>query len=229
MINILKNYLNKTKFLIRDNITLSKIYYIITYAIKYKKTYYNLEYYVNNDVNHSLSNKFIKKTFAPILNNYIDKIYKNKFKDFTKIRYKKIKKFQKNKLRDFQAKAVSVLDIGCGNNRLYKYLKNDKAELIGIDPVYQISKSCTSNNKFFRCDISDISGKFDIIIFYGSFKIIFKQYKFKIFDILKNLSNKDTLVVCFNNKYVDLTNYEKIRIIKDPILNSNKFEVFKML
>jgi len=205
---------------IRDNKLFSRIYFNLCFLLRYKKIYYNTEYYSNDDVDHSLSNKFIRKTFAPIINKYINNIYN--------IRSKKIRKTQ------YKIKPISVLDVGCGNNRLFKYLDNKKADFIGIDPLDQINEKFIYNSKFFQCNINHIKGKFDLIIFFGSFRIIYKQSKFRLFEILKNLSNKDTVIICFNAGYYKFSQNmkwrgTKIKLINDSILNQNKFSVFKIL
>lgn len=229
------NYLvSKIKVLIRDNKILSKIYFFIGFFFKFNKIYYNTEYYIKDNVSHNLSNKFIRNIFAPIINQYIKRIHNIKLRRLKKTRQINIQNQTKAKEErerfELKNKSVSVLDVGCGNGRLFKYLDNKKADLIGIDPLDQISEKFIYNNKFFKCDINSIKGKFDLIIFFGSFRIIYKQHKFRIFKILKNLSNKDTVIICFNAGYVDLNNHNMtIKLIKDSILNKNKFTVFKML
>ena len=232
MVNRGKYLVLKIKVLIRDNKILSKIYFFICFFFKYNKIYYNAEYYIKDDVSHNLSNKFIRNIFAPIINQYIKRIYNIKLRRLKKTRQINIQNQTKAKEESFELKnkSVSVLDVGCGNGRLFKYLDNKKADLIGIDPLDQISEKFFNNNKFFKCDINSIKGKFDLIIFFGSFRIIYKQHKFRIFKILKNLSNKDTVIICFNAGYADLNNHKMtIKLIKDSILNKNKFLVFKML
>jgi len=207
---------------IKDKKLLSRIYFNLCFFLRYKKIYYNTEYYLNDDVDHSLSNKFIRLTFAPIIKKYINNIYN--------VRLKKIKKTQ------YKIKPISVLDVGCGNSRLFNYLDNKRADFIGIDPLDQISGKFFYNSKFFKCNINNIKGKFDLIIFFGSFRIIYKQFKFRLFEILKNLSNKDTVIICYNAGYYKFKQKNetggggiKIELIKDSILNQNKFTVFKIL
>lgn len=133
------------------------------------------------------------------MNNY-DK-FAEKFNQTRQYNWPEFKYFDKYIKDD-----MHVLDIGCGNGRLYKYLnkwKNIKYK--GIDKskkLIQIAKQNNSNTDFEVLDMKDINkikNKYDIIFFIASFHHL-ENDKDRLSVLLsaKNLLTKNGYIIMLN-------------------------------
>jgi len=129
----------------------------------------------------------------------------NKIDILTKINYffwkKKIKKIKHN---FFNNKDIKILDYGCGNGELVKFLSKNY-EIIGYDPHGSFKK----NDKYLFNDINKIIHfKYDLIILSHTLEhIVNFEEEFKN---LTNLLNKNGLV-----------------LFEIPTLNCSEFKIYK--
>lgn len=83
------------------------------------------------------------------------------------------------KLKNEKLKEISVLDLGCGNGRFLKYLKDQKIKIkkyVGVDTstiLLNIAKKENPEAEFLNLDLNTmnwgekIKGKFDLIVSFG--------------------------------------------------------------
>jgi SAM-dependent methyltransferase len=176
-----------------------------------------------------------KKKIENILKN-TNEFYKNHAEEFSKTRenpwpgWLKLLNVLKGKFTG--DKNISVLDLGCGNARFYRYIKENlgqELEYLGIDNNdYMMIEAIMRypKAKFISSDVlkdpEKIEGKYDLVVAFGlTHHIPGSNYRLKWFaQILSKVKTKGLVVFTFWNLHTD-KRFEKAIEAKD--LEENDF------
>lgn len=79
-----------------------------------------------------------------------------------------------NLLKLMVGRHTNILDVGCGNGRLFPFLKTISTNVYGIDPVETPNQKYMDDVSFTQCGLDeyDPGVEFGAILFFGSFKVM---------------------------------------------------------
>ncbi len=90
-------------------------------------------------------------------------------------------------IREEIGSGVTILDVGCGNGRFNTFLKTLRGvNVLGIDAVDNFNKKeyGFKDFTFQKCLLGDVDGMFDVVLFIGSFNVIWELHGNLIFKFI---------------------------------------------
>jgi tRNA (uracil-5-)-methyltransferase TRM9 len=109
----------------------------------------------------------------------------------------------KRAIKEIEVHPKSVLDLGCGNGRFYKFLRSilpkNSFSYLGVDQTNQLPKGPSFKKLDIFTELDKLNKKFDLLVAFGvTHHIPGKKLREKWFTEISNLSNKYIALTFWN-------------------------------